>query len=73
MTKYLALGDLTQAEAEELNRATEAMRQNRMLLPAGTGGVDSYLQFLDDRGELFGPSAGKVKKIPLVIDESSIL
>ncbi len=73
MTKSLVLGDLTQAEAEELNKATEAMRRNRLQRPAVTGDVDGYLQFLDDRRELFGHSNKIAKKILLVIDRSSIL
>ena len=73
MTESLALGDLTEAEIEELNRATEAMRRNRLQRPAIAGDVDSYLQFLEDRQELFGYSARKVTHPPLVINESSIL
>ncbi len=73
MTKSLVLGDLTEAEIEDLNRATEAMRRNRLQRPARMGDVDSYLQFLEDRRELFGYSAKIVAHPLLVINESSIL
>lgn len=73
MTESLALGNLTEAEIEELNSATEAMRRNRLQQPATAGDVDSYLQFLDDRRELFGQSAKLVARPPLVINESAIL
>ncbi|MBF0557856.1 MAG: hypothetical protein HQL08_03645 [Nitrospirae bacterium] len=73
MRESLVLGNLTQDEIEELNIATEAMRRNRLQRPATIGDVDSYLQFLDDRQELFGHSAKIVSRPPLVINESAIL
>ncbi len=73
MAESLALGNLAQAEIEELNSATEAMRRNRLQRHAIVGDVDGYLQFLDDREEFFGYYSNIVTHPPLVINASSIL
>ena len=63
--------DLSPSEKEEFNRATEAMRQNSLQRFGTAGDIDGYLQFLEERQELFGSSTKTVKK--LIIEKSRIL
>lgn len=72
MKKSSVLNDnLSPSEVEEFNRATEAMRRNRLQRFGTAGDIDGYLQFLEERQELFS-TAPKKKKI-LIIEKSNIL
>ena len=63
--------DLSPSEMEEFNRAMEAMRRNRLQLFGAAGDIDGYLQFLEERQELFGTHPKTIKK--LIIENSCIL
>jgi hypothetical protein len=63
--------ELSPSEIEEFNRATDAMRRNRLERFSEVGDIDGYLQFLEERQELFGPQPKTFKR--LFIDKSNIL
>jgi len=69
MRKSVVLGDVTEAELEKFNAATETMRL-KSRRSAGAVDVDSYLQFLEDRHALFNIPI-KIRKCP--IEKSNIL
>ncbi len=73
MISSFIFGDLTQEELNELKQAAEAMRRARLQQADGRGDVDGYLQFLDDRQELFGCSSKIARKNPLIIERSFVL
>lgn len=58
------------SDVDELNRATEAMKRNRIERCGMKGDVDGYLQFLEDRRELFGDIVAKRRP---VVENSVIL
>lgn len=70
MRKSLVLGDITEAELDEFNSATETMRLNSLHF-ASTEDVDGYLQFLEERQALFNTSQRIHRKCP--IEKSHIL
>jgi len=69
MRKSVVLGDVTEAELEKFNAATETMRQ-KSRRSAGAADIESYLQFLEDRQALFNTPI-KIRKCP--VEKSSIL
>jgi len=60
----------TTSDIEELAKATEDMRKNRVKRLAIAGDVNGYLQFLDEQQQLFPDSPGKNK---LFTGSSSLL
>ncbi len=70
MRKSVVLGDITEAELEELNNATETMRR-KSRGSARAGDIEGYLQFLEDRQALFNTSQRTHRKCP--IEKSHIL
>ena len=71
MKKYSILGDVSApSDIEELSRTTEAMRRNRLKRYGTPGDVDGYLQFLDERQQIFPVPATK-RKLP--VGNSSLL
>jgi hypothetical protein len=70
MRKSVVLGDITEAELEKFNTATETIRRNRPHLTSAEA-VDTYLQFLEDRQSLFNISKRIHRKCP--IEKSYIL
>lgn len=72
MKKSSVLNDeISPSEVEELNRASDEMRRNRLQRFGIVGDVDGYLQFLEERQELFGAPPKTVKR--LFIEKSSML